>query len=349
MARRKKRYSGDEHNQPYNDETNLFDRNKPDADREGLKESRLVDLAEKTWEYKTLKSEIPVKEWREHKDSFRGAAERGSDGDDDSGFAGGDNQRSHEDRVATSQLVQDGGGYSTQTDPAEEYTERFYGYCLNCGEPIQHAGVRFCEFEAAGMDKCELHAPHGRLLTGCQSCREWWDTDRGYHRGGVGRQSKTCKPTGAERAAWTRKGSVKSRCAIAWAATLKRAARQGIDRETAERTLSAIPKLRHHNRVTLELDLLDAKLKRQRREERELRADRWENYDLVLRLLPEDYAEPGPARAVPGGVNGTGFRAVKVDTRPRGEDVLRLPLMGEGTIAALVEALEELRKGWRDG
>lgn len=153
-------------------------------------------------------------------------------------------------KSATGSIIAEAGGYATQTDPASNYTERYYGYCLNCGEPINHAGPRVCEVEQAGGDRCVLEAPKGYLITGCQSCREWWDLDRGYHRSGPGRQAKTCKPTDEERAAWTRKGTVKSRCAREWAAKLKQAERRGIDRDTAERTLAAQPKLRDHESDT---------------------------------------------------------------------------------------------------
>ncbi|MDV3304231.1 hypothetical protein K7Z75_11070 [Mycobacterium avium subsp. hominissuis] len=66
--KRRKKYTGNLHDQPYDLEGSVFDRVKKDPDYDRR------DLADKAYEYRT--TEIPVKEQISHGEAMRGAAER---------------------------------------------------------------------------------------------------------------------------------------------------------------------------------------------------------------------------------------------------------------------------------
>lgn len=205
MTKRRKKYTGDLHDRPYDLETNVFDKDKPDADYDGQDLARLAGGSE----LEPL-AHLDLAKHGGSLEMLTGSPEIGSDAND------------VEDRLseiggksrpapATSQLVQDAGGYSTEIDPKMLWKSETRFYCRVCGGWIGSPKQRIeCEIPS---DPCRPEMVKTR--GGCQGCREQHAIDLKEARG-KGNPPQTCRPSVEEREA----GEKESRCAKAWRNTM---------------------------------------------------------------------------------------------------------------------------------
>lgn len=214
MSKRRKRYDGNLHDQPYDLEGGVFDKRKPDTDYDDRDLARLaVDQPDRD-EPDPL-TQLDLSKHGGSQEMLDGSAEFGTDAGDS------------EDRLSelggkprpapvTRQLVQDAGGYATQTDPAMLWKTATAWYCLQCGEPIGSPERRIpCDVP---NDPCVLEVQRGRLMNGCQGCREQWALDRKHSRT-RGNPPQTCRPKPGQERRYT--------CAYLWQKYKEKCRRRG--------------------------------------------------------------------------------------------------------------------------
>lgn len=197
MSKRRKRYTGNLHSQPYDLEGNVFDQNKADVDFDDRDLARLPDRDEP--DPLTL---LDLSQYAVSQKVLTESAEFGTDAND------------AEDRLSevggkprpaplTRQLVQDAGGYSTEVDPKLLWKTETRFYCRACGEWIGSPPRQRIECEVP-FDPCTSEMLNNR--GGCQSCREQRAIDLKEARG-IGHPPQTCRPLPGEK---------ESRCARNW-------------------------------------------------------------------------------------------------------------------------------------